>query len=65
MKLQSELEEVKLELSNAQNAVKISEQEMDKRLKAKGDVSKEMEDLRGENLALRNDISLLKNKMNN
>lgn len=65
MKLQSELDEVNLELSNAKNSIKHHESVLNEKLKAKNDTSKEIEDLKSENLALRNDISLLKNKLNN
>jgi predicted unusual protein kinase regulating ubiquinone biosynthesis (AarF/ABC1/UbiB family) len=65
MKLQSELDEVKLQLSNAHNDVRQQEKVLNDKFKSTNNSNKELDELKSENLALRNDISLLKNKINN
>jgi len=65
MKLQSELDEVKLQLSNAHNDVRQQEKMLNDKFKSTNNSNKELDELKSENLALRNDISLLKNKINN
>ena len=65
MKLQSELDEVKLQLSNAHNDVRQQEKVFNDKFKSTNNSNKELDELKSENLALRNDISLLKNKINN
>jgi peptidoglycan hydrolase CwlO-like protein len=65
MKLQSELNEVKLQLSNAHNYVRQQEKMLNEKFKSTNNNNKELDELKSENLAFRNDISLLKNKINN
>jgi predicted unusual protein kinase regulating ubiquinone biosynthesis (AarF/ABC1/UbiB family) len=65
MKLQSELDEVKMQLSNAHNDVRQQEKVLNDKFKSTNNSNKELDELKSENLALRNDISLLKNKINN
>lgn len=65
MKLQSELDDVKLQLLNKENDVRQQEKMLNDKFKGKENWNKELDELKSENLALRNDISLLKNKINN
>jgi len=65
MKLQSELDEVKLQLLNKENDVRQQEKMLNDKFKGKENWNKELDELKSENLELRNDISLLKNKINN
>lgn len=65
MKLQSELDECNMELSNARNSVVNHELALNDRIKHVDEQNKTIQTLKTENLALRNDISLIKSKLEN